>query len=129
GGLSPAAAAAPCPSASSHPWCDQSLTPDQRTALLMNAMTTSDEEAVVENQAVPRLGIPAAVANHTDGPVGAPAGVNSYKSGTGLPSASSLGATFDPAMASLDGRVTANDAVMYGYDGIWRPTLNTLRTP
>jgi beta-glucosidase len=46
-----------------------------------------------------------------------------------LPSASSLGATFDPVMASLYGRVTGNDAVMYGYDGIWGPTLNTLRTP
>jgi beta-glucosidase len=123
------AAEAPCPSESAHSWCNRALTPDQRTALIMEAMSTAADEAVVENQAVPALGIPAAVANHTDGPVGAPAGVNSTKSGTGLPSASSLGATFSREMASLYGGVTGNDAIMYGYDGIWGPTLNTLRTP
>jgi len=128
--LAPAASAAtPCPSPGAHPWCDTSRNPDQRTASLMSAMSVADEEAVVSNQAVPGLGIPAAVANFTDGPVGAPAGTNSTKSGTGLPSASALGASFNPAMASLYGNVTGNDAVLYGYDGIWGPTLNTLRTP
>jgi beta-glucosidase len=92
-------------------------------------MSLADKEALVSNQAVASLDLPEIVSDFTDGPVGAPAGINSNKSGTGLPSASALGATFDPAMARRYGHVTGNDAVKYGYYGIWGPTLNTLRTP
>lgn len=129
GATAHASVAAPAPCATPHPWCDTSLGADRRTALLIAAMTQTDKENVVSNNAVVALGIPAAVANFTDGPVGAPAGTNSTQTATGLPSASALGATFDAANAALYGQVTGNDARLYGYDGIWGPTLNTLRTP
>jgi len=113
GATAHASVAAPAPCATPHPWCDTSLGADRRTALLIAAMTQTDKENVVSNNAVVALGIPAAVANFTDGPVGAPAGTNSTQTATGLPSASALGATFDAANAALYGQVTGNDARLY----------------
>lgn len=84
--------------------------------------------AVVSNQAVSELGIPAAVSNFVDGAEGAPAGIASYKNGTGLPSPSALAATFDLSLAQAYGAVVGDELLKNGYYGVWGPTANTLRT-
>ena len=110
------------------PWSDVSLSPDQRTVLLMACMTLDQKIAVVSNEAVAALGIPAAVGNFVDGAEGAPAGVGSSESGTGLPSPSALAAAFDESLAHDYGGVVGDEVKNRGRDGVWGPTVNILRT-
>ena len=132
----PAHAAGRC---GSHPWCDTSLNPDARAALLLKALTpderigllAGDEFTGVGGQdphghtgtsdGVPRLGLPTTY--YTDGPVGPRQG-----NATAMPIPLGLGATFSPQMASRYGGVVANEAKFKGNDVIFAPTVNVMRT-
>lgn len=113
---------------SSKAWLNKGLSADARTELIMACMTQAQMISVVSNQAVPALAIPAAVTAFVDGAEGAPAGIASTKSGTGMPSSSALGATFDTALAQQYGAVVGDELLKNGYYGVWGPTANTLRT-
>jgi beta-glucosidase len=118
----------------SHPWCDRSLSPDARAALLQKAMTLDEEIQLlggdVHNQgphtaktfAIPRLGIPAIYL--TDGPVGVRQG-----SATAMPIPLALAASFDPDLARLHGATIATEARDKGNDLVFAPTVNILRNP
>jgi beta-glucosidase len=52
-----------------------------------------------------------------------------YPAPTQLPNELALGATFDPAMASMYGTVLGTQAHQMGYDGVQAPDLNLVRVP
>jgi beta-glucosidase len=133
---------APCAEPQGRPWCDASLTPDRRAALLLSAMTLDeklglmagddaigaatasyDESAHVGTvNGVPRLGIPAV--HLTDGP----AGVRQGKS-TALPAPMALGASFDVQAARRYGALAGDEAKRKGNDVIFGPAVDIMRTP
>ncbi len=124
-----------------HPWCDTSLSADQRAGLLLAQMTLDeklelmggDDSTGVLNppfgqphtgtsNGIPRLGIPTTY--FSDGPVGSRQG-----KATPLPSAIGLAASFDPALARRHGAVIGNEAKLKGNDFVFAPTVNIMRTP
>jgi beta-glucosidase len=132
----PASAAGRC---GSHPWCDTSLTPAHRAALLVGALTlqerigllAGDEASGIGGGAgthtgtsdgVPRVGLPTFY--QTDGPIG----VRSGKA-TALPASIGLAATFDGGLARRAGALIGNEARLKGNDLVYAPTVNILRTP
>jgi beta-glucosidase len=136
--VSTAAAVGPCGDPAQRPWCDTSLGPDQRAALLLNAMTVSERIELLGGDivtggpvgqshtgasfAVPRLGIPAVY--YTDGPVGPRQG-----SATAMPVPIALAATFDPTAANQYGAEVGAEARAKGNDVVFGPTVNMMRVP
>lgn len=129
----------PCPTATAHPWCDRSLSPDARAALFLGAMTLDEQVMLVGGQgltnngvtpgghtgatyAVPRLGLPAV--NLSDGPVGPRQG-----EATALPVPHALAATWDEGLASAYGAEIGDEAKRKGNDVVLAPTVNLMRTP
>ncbi len=113
-----AAASAPaagrCGSAPGRPWCDTSLSPDQRAGLLLGALTQDEKISLLAgddpfgvgggehshtgtSDGVPRVGLPTVY--YSDGPVGPRQGKT-----TAMPIPMALAATFDPAAAHDHGR-------------------------
>src|SRR4051794_24437831 len=99
----PATAAGRC---GTHPWCDTTLSPDQRAQLLLDALTPDERIALLggddlfgvaggdpshtgTSDGVPRVDLPTTL--YSDGPVGPRQGAS-----TGLPIPMALAATFDP---------------------------------
>ena len=123
----------------SHPWCDTSLTPAHRAALLLGALTLQerigllggDEASGIGGAAgthtgtsdgVPRVDLPTFY--QTDGPIG----VRSGKA-TALPGSIGLAASFDTGLARQAGALVGNEAKLKGNDLVYAPTVNILRTP
>ncbi|TDD90713.1 glycosyl hydrolase [Actinomadura darangshiensis] len=131
-----------CGDPAQRPWCDTSLTPDQRTALLLPKMTGDEKIALLAsddpfggplggffenahadtNDGIERLGIPPVYM--ADGP----AGVRQGKA-TALPAPIALAAGFDREGARLYGRTVAWEARHRGNDLVFGPTVDVLRTP
>jgi len=122
-----------------HPWCDTSLSPKHRAALLLHALTLEERIGLLggddptgvtgapgthtgTSDGVPRVGLPTFF--QTDGPVG----VRSGKA-TALPASIGLAATFDRGLARRAGALLGNEAKLKGNDLIYAPTVNILRTP
>ena len=122
-----------------HPWCDTSLPPDQRAALLVEALTPQERIALLAGDhpegvsgaqgthtgaadGNPRVGLPPFF--QSDGPVG----VRQGKS-TAFPSSMSLAASFDRGLARAYGAAVGNEAKLKGNDLVFGPTINMLRTP
>jgi beta-glucosidase len=111
----------------SHPWCDTTLSPEQRATLLVKAMTQSDKVGVLTGREAADVGMPAI--KWTDGAVG-PGGANSQTSpATAMPAAIALAANFDQSTASAYGAVVGAEVKHRGFDGDWGPTVNIMRTP
>lgn len=143
-GIAAFAAATPTASAAgrcgSHPWCNAALSPDQRAALLLGALTQQEKISLLagndltgdcdcyanshtgEGPGVARVGLPPVF--YTDGPVGVRQGP-----ATAMPIPIALAATFAPALARLYGGVLGNEAKLKGNDVLFGPTINILRTP
>ncbi len=122
-----------------HPWCDTSLSANQRAALLVKALTPAerigllagDDAAGVAGVAgthtgtsigVPRLDVPTFY--QTDGPIGVRSGP-----ATSMPASIALGASFDRELARDYGALVGNEAKLKGNDLVYGPTVNILRTP
>jgi len=132
--LSPAAGAAtptPCGDTTQRPWCNASLSPDQRAALLLGALTQDEKLSLLagvssdhtgQTAAVDRVGLRSAYI--TDDGVAVKQGTS-----TALPIPMSLAATFDRGMATLAGTVIGNEARAKGNDILLGPTVNIMRTP
>jgi beta-glucosidase len=132
---SPSTAAGRC---GAHPWCDTSLTPERRAALLLAALTPDERIGLLagdgaggpfgsgahtgSSDGVARLGLPPL--QLTDGALGVVQG-----SATALPSSMALAASFDRRLARAHGGVVGNEARLKGNDVVYAPTVNTLRTP
>ncbi len=131
---STAAPPSPCPTQQAHPWCNRSLSPDARAALLQGAMTEDEEITLVGGNgtgssphtgatyAIPRLGLRAFY--FTDGPVGPRQGV-----ATAMPIPMALAATWSPSLAYAHGQEIATEARDKGNDFVFGPTVNIMRTP
>src|SRR3954454_12431531 len=134
-----ASAAGRCGSAPARPWCDTSLSPDQRAGLLLDALTQNERISLLAgddpfgvgggehshtgtSDGVPRVGLPTVY--FSDGPVGPRQGKT-----TGMPTPMSLAASFDPALARAYGSTVANEARDKGNDVVYAPTINIVRTP
>ncbi len=130
-----ATAAARC---GAHPWCDASLSPAERTALVLEAMTLDEkislmagddflgvvirEPATGTSLGVARLGIPTVY--HSDGPVGPREG-----NATAHPAPPALAATFSRDLAERTGAAIANEVKLKGNDLVHAPTVDIVRTP
>jgi beta-glucosidase len=116
-----------CGNVTQRPWCNTALTPSQRAQLLESAMSTSDKINLLTGAADPDVGVPAI--KFTDGALGVRGGEANGTTATALPSGTALAANFDPFDAYLYGTVVGRDAKELGYDGVWGPTVNMMRTP
>jgi beta-glucosidase len=114
-----------CGNPTTRPWCDTALSASARAAILTAHMSQSDKVSLLTGAAVPSLGIPAV--NFTDGAMGVRGSTGD--SATALPASISLAASFQPFGAYLYGTVVGSDAKELGYDGVWGPTVNIMRTP
>lgn len=127
-----------CGDPSSRPWCNTTLTPDQRAHLLVAAMTPDERIKILGGDiqtggpvnaqhtgasfGFPNLGIPPVY--YTDGPVGVRQGP-----ATAMPIPMALAATFDTAQAYAYGGVVGSEARAKGNDVVFGPTVNIMRTP
>jgi beta-glucosidase len=135
-----ASAASQCGSPSTRPWCDTSLSPVARAALLLKQLTPDERISLLggddyqgvatageddytgTSDGVPRVGLP--TIHFADGPVGVREG-----KATAMPIPMGLAASFDPRLARLHGRTIADEARLKGNDVVYAPTVNILRTP
>lgn len=131
-----------CGDPAQRPWCDPSLTPDRRTALLLPEMTDDEKIALLASDdpfggppggffdwahadadhGIERLGIPPVYMS--DGPAGVRQG-----RATALPAPIALAAGFDREAAKPNGGTVAWEAEHRGNDLIFGPTVDVLRTP
>ena len=138
-GLATAAPAHAAGRCGSHPWCNTSLSPDERAGLLLGALTPDERIGLLggddlfggagaadqhtgTSNGVPRVDLPTMYL--TDGPVGIRQG-----SATAMPTPMALAATFDPQLATAYGGVIGNEARDKGNDVVFAPTVNIMRTP
>jgi len=117
------------------PWCNSSLSPDQRAQLLLSALSASQKISLLAGNNV--LGV-TGVSGHTGSSAGAPglvppvnftdgtAGIR-QGSATALPDELAVAASFDPQLAQLDGSVLGDEAKNKGNDVLFAPTLTTMR--
>jgi beta-glucosidase len=129
----PAAAADQC--AEAGPWCNSSLSPDERAQQLLGALSESQKVSLLAGNDV--LGVTGA-SGHTGSSAGVPGlvppvnftdGTAGIRQGptTALPVELASAASFDPALAQLSGSVLANEARNKGDDVIYGPTLTVMR--
>ncbi|TML00154.1 MAG: glycosyl hydrolase [Actinobacteria bacterium] len=110
-----------------HPWCDTSLSPDERAMLLLGAMSQSDKIGVLTGKEASDVGMPPV--KWTDGAVGAGGLGSGSNPATAMPAAMALAANFDQSMASTYGSVVGQEVRHRGFDGDFGPTVNIMRTP
>jgi beta-glucosidase len=123
-------------SGDSRPWLDSRLPLEQRADLLLKQMTNTEKATLMTAVGVPsgshatgyipgidRLGIPGM--QFTDGP----GGVRDGQPATALPSPVSLAASFDTELAKQYGTVMGTEAASRGYQVIYGPMVNIVRTP
>ncbi len=111
----------------SHPWCNTSLSPDERATLLLGAMSQSDKIGVLTGKEESDVGMPPI--KWTDGAVGAGGLGSGSNPATAMPAAIALAANFDESMASAYGTVVGQEVKYRGFDGDFGPTVNIMRTP
>jgi len=122
---SPALANGPC---GSHPWCNTSLSANQRATLLEAAMTQSQKVTVLTAGAVSALGIPSI--SLKDGALGVTTSIPELGGpATAFPSGTALAANFSLAAARAYGAAVGIENREHGYDGDYGPTVNIMRTP
>src|SRR5947207_4363711 len=122
-----------------HPWCDTALSPDERAALLLEALTPDERVSLLAgddlfgvsgqahthtgtSEGVPRVDLPTIY--YSDGPMGSRQG-----QATAMPAPLGLAATWDVEMAERYGAVVANEVKNKGNDVVFAPTVNIMRTP
>jgi beta-glucosidase len=110
-----------------HPWCNTSLSSDERAALLLNAMSESDRIGVLTGKEATDVGMPAI--KFTDGAVGAGGLGSGTNPATAMPAAIALAANFDQSAATAYGSVVGEEVRHRGFDGDYGPTVNIMRTP
>ena len=136
----PAFAAGRC---GDHPWCNTSLSPDERAGLLLGQLTLDEKISLMagddpstglnpaepperrntgESQGIPRLDLPTVF--YSDGPVGTRQG-----KATGMPASIALAATWNVELARRYGAVVGNEVKLKGNDVVHAPTVNIMRTP
>lgn len=115
------------------PWMNTSLTPAQRTSLLLAQMTLDEKIAMVHGASGSyigsvannsRLGIPAL--NLQDGPAGVGDGVQQV---TALPAPIALAASWDTNLARQYGTILGAEAYGKGVSVVLGPTMNMARVP
>ena len=122
--------------AAARPWLDTTLPVEQRIDLLLQQMTNAEKAGLMTavgkpagshatgyTPGVDRLGIPGM--SFTDGP----GGVRDGQPSTALPSPVSLAASFDTELARQYGTVMGTEAKSRGYQVIYGPMVNIVRTP
>ncbi len=123
----------PCPTQTAHPWCNRSLTADQRAILFQQAMTLQQEvEFVAGDQTnkghtgatYPLADLGLRQIYFTDGPVGPRQG-----QATAMPIPMALAATWSPTLAWDYGNEVGTEARDKGNDFVFGPTINLMRTP
>jgi beta-glucosidase len=129
----PAQPGSPC-AGGTHPWCDTSLSPDQRARLVLAQMTQAEKLGYLatdgfnlgghtgRNLGIPRLGVPDV--DQTD----ASGGVRQGQA-TALPASVSLAASFDRGMAKRYGALVGDEAKNTGNDILLGPGVNIHRVP
>jgi beta-glucosidase len=125
GGAEGSAPASRCGNVATRPWCNTSLAPAVRARLLESAMSTADKVGLLTGAAATDVGLPAI--SFTDGALGVRGGTGDTS--TAMPAGIALAAGFQPFGAFLYGSVVGRDAKELGYDGVWGPTVNMMRTP
>ncbi|KAB8126208.1 beta-glucosidase [Gracilibacillus oryzae] len=123
----------------SKPWMDQSLSAEERAALLLNEMTLEEKVTFVTgnlnnyygfyNEGMDRLGIPALTM--ADGPAGvriANPEIQDKKS-TALPAPIALAATWDTEAARTYGELLGNEAFNTTHNVVLGPGLDIARFP
>ncbi|MFF7194047.1 glycoside hydrolase family 3 C-terminal domain-containing protein [Streptomyces sp. NPDC008079] len=122
--------------AGQRPWLNSRLPLEKRIDLLLGQMTNTEKATLMTAVGVPsgshatgyipgidRLGIPGT--QFTDGP----GGVRDGQPATALPSPVSLAASFDTELARRYGTVMGSEAKSRGYQVIYGPMVNIVRTP
>lgn len=121
----------PCGDVAKRPWCNTSLSADQRADLLLHALTEAEKIRLLagvasshtgQTAAIPRVGLRSVYL--TDDSKGVKQG-----RATALPIPLAVAATFDTHMADLAGAVIGNEARHKGNDILLGPTVNIMRTP
>lgn len=127
-----------CGDVATRPWCDTSLSPSERSNLLLGQMTlmqklsllagdsiisaaTGDPYAGI-SEGIPELGIPDL--RMSDGP----AGVRGSEA-TAFPTPLSLASSFDPRLAQRTGKAVGNEIRHKGNDLLHAPVLDIMRNP
>ncbi|MDQ0862059.1 beta-glucosidase [Bacillus sp. V2I10] len=128
-----------CGDPAQRPWCNTSLSPDERAELLLKELTKEEKISLLAGDEI--FGVGGAEGKHTgtsngisrvglptmyyaDGPVGPRQG-----KATALPAPMGLAATFDRQLSFSHGTVVANEVKNKGNDVVFAPTVNIMRTP
>lgn len=122
-GVSGATAAGGC---GTHAWCNSRLTAVTRASMVVAAMSAGEKLALVSNGSAgdARLGVPPL--RGIDGPNGIGEG-NTHV--TAFPDAETIAASWDPAVARAYGEALGAEAAGKGFDWLFAPTVNIVRTP
>jgi beta-glucosidase len=121
---------------SARPWLNSRLALEKRVDLLLAQLTNDEKAGLMTSVGVPsgshatgytpgveRLGVPGL--QFTDGP----GGVRDGQPATAMPSPVSLAASFDTELAKQYGTVLGSEAKSRGYQVIYGPMVNIVRTP
>ncbi len=95
--------------------------------MLLGAMTREEKIGLLTGTAAPRVGIPPV--KFTDGGLGAGGLGAGFGEATAMPAGMALAAGWDSAMAREYGTVVGNEVKNRGFDGVFGPTVNIMRTP
>ena len=133
-----ASAAGRCGDPAQRPWCDTAKSPEERTRLLLTAMTLDEKLSLMAGDdpqgvftgnpatgtgnGIDRLGVP--VLYHSDGPFGPREGL-----ATAMPGPLALASSFDPSVAAEVGATIADEVKKKGNDLLHAPTVEPMRTP
>lgn len=122
-GAGSASAASGC---GARPWCNTQLSSGRRASMVAAAMTPAEKLALVSSGKAgdPRLSIPPLLG--IDGPNGVGEG-NPHV--TAFPDAETIAASWDPAVAGAYGQALGSEAFGKGWDWLFAPTINIVRTP
>ena len=119
------------------PWCDASLSPDERAQLVLDRLSQSDKIALLSGDDA--LGV-TGTTGHTGSNNGVAglvppihltdgtAGIR-QRQATALPVEVAIAATFDPPLARDAGKLLGKEAAAKGNDVLYGPTLTIMRTP
>ncbi len=128
-----------CGDPATRPWCDTSLSADERAELLLAQLTAGEKISLLggdelsgvaggqgthtgTSDGIERVGIPTIY--FSDGPAGVRSGL-----ATAMPSPIALGASFDPTNSARDAGVIADEVIKKGNDIVFAPTVDIVRTP
>jgi beta-glucosidase len=145
-----------CPVLAASPWLDPQLSPDQRAALAVAAMTLDEKIGLLHGsvalpwkgadgvqmpvpqgaipaagfvRGVPRLGIPALYETDASLGVSNPTDTRPGDVATALPASLALAATFDPTLSRKVGAMVGNEARAKGFNVLLGGGMNLARDP